>query len=302
MRIRFLSCVFGFLTFSGLANAQKVMPLYNGEIPNSNHCEDKEITAPNGRNVVRRVTKPTLTVFLPEKQNPSRLAVIVCPGGGYSNLSIQDGGYKVAEELAKNGIVSFVLKYRTVDTVCNSNYSIVPLQDLQQAIYQVKSNAKKLNIDTAKVGLLGFSAGGHLAATAATQYQHPQIKAGEFSLRPAFTILVYPVISFSDAITSPNSSTRNNLIGTNPTETQKTWFSPERNVTQNTPPAFLVHSSNDSTAYVENSISYYQALHHYNIPAKMLIYQKGGHGFPLYNKEENEYWLPTAVKWMELNF
>jgi acetyl esterase/lipase len=302
MKIKLLFCVLGFLNFSGSANAQKTMPLYNGEIPNSNLCGDKEITDPNGRNVVRRVTRPTLTVFFPEKQNQSRVAVIVCPGGGYSNLSIQDGGYKAAEELAKSGIVSFVLKYRTVDTVCNSNYSIVPLQDVQQAIYQVKSNAKKWNIDTAKVGLLGFSAGGHLVATAATQYQHPQINAGAFSLRPAFTILAYPVISFSDALTSPTSSTRNNLVGINPTEMQKKWFSPEQNVTQNTPPAFLVHSSNDSTAYVENSIAYYQALHRYKIPAEMMIYQKGGHGFALYNKAEDDYWLPKLVKWLELNF
>ena len=136
----------------------------------------------------------------------------------------------------------------------------------------------------------------------ATQYQHPQIDAGEFSLRPAFTILAYPVISFSDALTSPTSSTRNNLIGINPAETQKKWFSPEQNVTKNTPPAFLVHSSDDSTAYVGNSIAYYEALHRYKIPVEMMIYQKGGHGFALYNKAEDDYWLPKLVKWLELNF
>ena len=301
MKIKLLFFSFGLLCFVKMANAQKAIPLYNGEIPNSNNCENKEVVDPNGRNVVRKVTNPTLTIFLPEKQNLSRVAVIICPGGGYANLSIQDGGYMAAEELAKSGIVSFVLKYRTVDTVCNSNYTIVPLQDIQQAIYQVKSNSKKWNIDTAKVGLLGFSAGGHLVATAATQYQYPQINADGFSLKPAFTILAYPVISFSDELTSPRSNTRNNLTGKNTSEAQKKWFSPEQNVTKNTPPAFLVQSSDDSTAYVENSISYYQALHRFKIPAEMMIYQKGGHGFALHNKEEDDYWLPSAVKWLKLN-
>lgn len=301
MRNKLIIGIFGLLCVFKMASAQQVFPLYNGEIPNSKNCENKEIAEDAGRKVVRNVSLPTLTVFLPERQNPSKLAVIICPGGGYSNLSIQDGGYKVAEELTKSGIVAFVLKYRTVDTVCNSNYSIVPLQDVQQAIYQVKFNAKKWNIDTTKVGLLGLSAGGHLATTAATLYQNPQIKTLVFSLRPAFTILAYPVISFSDSLTSPKSSTRRNLIGRNPTEEQKNWFSPEQNVNKNTPPAFLVHSSDDSTAYVENSIAYYQALHHCKIPAEMVIYQKGGHGFALHNNVEDDYWLPKAVKWLKLN-
>jgi acetyl esterase/lipase len=302
MRNKLLLGIFGLLFLFKPANAQQAFPLYKGEIPNSKNCKDKEINEATGRKVVKKVTRPTLTVFLPETQNPLKAAIIICPGGGYSNLSIEDGGYLVAKELAKSGIVSFVLKYRTVDTVCNSNYSIVPLQDVQQAIYQVKSNAKKWDIDTAKVGLLGFSAGGHLAATAATRYQSPQIKDAGFSLRPAFTILAYPVISFSDSLISPKSQTRINLIGKKPGDEQKKWFSPEQNVNKNTPPAFLVHSSDDSTAYVENTIAYYKALHFYKIPVEMMIYQKGGHGFALYNKAEDDYWLPKAVKWLKLNF
>lgn len=289
------------LLFHKITTAQISMPLYKGEIPNSNHCLDKEITETGGRKVVKNVSVPTLTAFVPETQNSAQLAVIICPGGGYSNLSIQDGGFEAAKQLTKSGIVAFVLKYRTVDTACNKNYAIVPLQDVQQAIKKIKSEAKKWKIDTAKIGLLGFSAGGHLVTTAATQYQNPQVATDGLSVRPAFTLLAYPVISFTDELTSPKSKTRFNLLGENPSSDQKKWFSPELNVTKNTPPAFLIHASDDSTSYVNNSIVYYNALHQFNIAAEMLIYQKGGHGFAMYNEDEDDYWLHLALKWLKLN-
>jgi acetyl esterase/lipase len=296
----FLSLLSFFCLF-GIAKGQTTVSLYDGEIPNSNHCIDKEVSASTGRKVVRNVTIPTLTIFVPKSQNASRSAIIICPGGGYSNLSIQDGGFAAAIELAEKGIVSFVLKYRTADTICNNNYAIVPLQDVQQAIFKIKENAKTWNLDTNKIGLLGFSAGGHLVTTAATQYQHPQIENKNVSLRPAFTILAYPVISFTDQLTSPNSKTRQNLLGPHPDKKLMEWFSPEMNVDKNTPPAFLLHASDDSTSYVDNSISYYKALHHFNIAAEMVIYQNGGHGFATYNEDEDDHWIIKAVKWLKLN-
>ena len=283
------------------AHAQQTWPLYPGAIPKSKNCPDKEASDSDGRKVVRNVTIPTLTVYLPKVQNPAQAAVIICPGGGYSNLSIQDGGFDVAKELASSGIVAFVLKYRTSNPACNTNNSIVPLQDVQQAIYTIKAGADKWHIDAQKVGLVGFSAGGHLSALAATQYARPQIDAKGISMKPAFTILAYPVISFTDVLTSKKSQTRNNLIGTHLTAEQIEWFSPERNVNAQTPPSFLIQASDDSTSLVENSIAYYQALHQHQVSAKLVIYQKGGHGFAAYNKAEDDHWLPMAVKWLKLN-
>ena len=281
--------------------AQETWPLYSGAIPNSKNCADKEIEETTGRHVVRHITKPTLTVFLPKTPNASGAAVIICPGGGYSNLSIHDGGMDAAQELAGYGLIAFVLKYRTSDADCNTNNSIVPLQDVQQAIFTVKSAAAKWHISAERVGLLGFSAGGHLSAMAATKYMNPQIDSKGISLRPAFTILAYPVISFSDALTSKKSQTKTNLLGKSVTEKQVEWFSPEKNVNANTPPAFLIQASDDSTSLVDNSIVYYEALHRQNISAKLIIYQKGGHGFAAYNKAEDDHWLPAAVKWLKLN-
>lgn len=289
------------LTAAGLSTYAQEIRLYPGAIPNSKNCADKEVADTAGRKVVRNVTVPTLNVFLPRAANPAGLAVIICPGGGYSNLSIQDGGIDVARELNTYGIAAFVLKYRTSSPDCNTNNTMVPLQDLQQAIYTVKANAAKWHIDAARVGLLGFSAGGHLSALGATQYRTAQIDAKGISLKPAFTILAYPVISFTDVLTSKKSQTKLNLLGKNPTAGQIEWFSPERNVDGDTPPAFLVQASDDSTSLVGNSIAYYEALHRRNVSAKLIIYQKGGHGFAAYNKAEDDHWLPYAVKWLKLN-
>lgn len=283
--------------------AQTEVLLYPTKTANITGCAQSEIwgLSAGGRKFVKKVTVPTLSVFLPKHSKSNRSAVIICPGGGYSQLSIEDGGYEVARQLAKEGIVAFVLKYRTKDSVCNSDFSLMPLQDVQQAIALVHQNANNWNIDSTKIGLMGFSAGGHLAALAAAKYQYSQIKNNKYSLRPAFTILVYPVISFMDALTSKHSSSRKNLLGASISEEQKRWFSPELQVNPQTPPSFIIHAANDSTAMVENSISYYNALLKNHVPVKMLLYQKGGHGFAYYNKEENENWIATAVRWLRLN-
>lgn len=284
-----------------LTSAQKTWPLYEGAIPNSKNCPDKESIDPGGRQVVRNITVPTLSLYLPEKIKPGMTAVIICPGGGYTNLSIQDGGIQAAKEFASFGIVAFVLKYRTSNPECNSNNEYVPLQDLQQAIFTAKEHGKEWNIDSAKVGIMGFSAGGHLATLSATQYRKALIKNGNVSLKPAFTLLAYPVISFTDELTSAKSNTRSNLIGKKPSQEQIKWFSPELNIDQNSPPAFLLHCSDDSTALVENSIVYYQALRRFKIPVEMVLYQKGGHGFATYNKAEDDHWVIRAVNWMRVN-
>jgi acetyl esterase/lipase len=286
-----------FTVFLNLScKAQQVITLYTGTAPFSLPVEDNESSAKstsgNGRFFVTNVTRPTLTVYLPKKINSSGTAVIICPGGGYSRLSIEDGGYDAAKVLADAGIAAFVLKYRTQRDSAYTDYSKVPLLDLKQAIDIVYSNAGKWNIDTAHVGILGFSAGGHLTAMAATTFD---------VRKPAFTILAYPIISFLDSLTSKTSGSRGNLLGKPISLADKIKFSPELHIITATPPAFIIHAEDDNTSLVGNSIAYYNGLIANKVAAKLLLYQKGGHGFALYNKAEDKYWMPDAIKWLALN-
>lgn len=281
-----------FLTIA--CKAQQVIQLYTGAPPFSLPVEDKESsgnsTAGNKRFFVTNVTNPTITVYLPKKISPSRTAIIICPGGGYNRLSIEDGGYEAAKKLSDEGIVGIVLKYRTQREDAYTSYKQVPLVDLQQAVNLVYANAVEWNIDTSHIGILGFSAGGHLTTMAATTMVNH---------KPAFTLLAYPVISFMDSLTSDKSNTRSYLLGKKITNEEKIAFSPELHISSTTPPAYIVHAEDDETSFVGNSITYYNRLIEKNIPAELVLYKNGGHGFALYNKEENKYWLPDALKWLE---
>jgi acetyl esterase/lipase len=286
-----------FITILHLScKAQQVIHLYKGVAPGSLPVADIETASNskggNNRFFVTNVTNPTLTVYLPKKPNPFKTAVIICPGGGYSRLSIEDGGYEAAKFFADAGIAAFVLKYRTQRDSAYTDYSIVPLTDLQQAVDIVYSNATKWNVDTTKLGILGFSAGGHLTAMAAI---------GFTKHRPAFTLLTYPVISFTDSLTSKTSGSRNNLLGKNVSEENKIKYSPELHITAATPPAFIVHAEDDKTSLVGNSITYYNGLKAKGVAAELVLYKKGGHGFAMYNKEEDKYWFPDALKWLAAN-
>lgn len=288
--------LFFVVSLSLAGKAQQVIPLYAGTAPGSLPVADKEVftksTRGNQRSFVSNVTRPTLTVFLPKKMNPAGTAVIICPGGGYSRLSIVDGGYEAAQAFADSGVVAVVLKYRTTQDSAYTDYKNVPLMDLQQAMQVVMERADKWKIDTTHIGILGFSAGGHLTAMAATTAN---------TRRPAFTILLYPVISFLDSLTSKTSNSRSNLLGKKISNEEKIRYSPELHITASTPPAFIVHAGDDSTSYVGNSIAYYNGLTKNKVPAQLLLYQRGGHGFAMYNKEQDEYWLPAATRWLTLN-
>jgi acetyl esterase/lipase/lysophospholipase L1-like esterase len=275
-------------------NAQEIVPLYTGTIPGNLKTKNEEkISKPaTGRPSVSNVTHPTITVFLPKQQNKSRSSVIICPGGGYVRLTIEDGGYETAKAFADAGVTAFVLKYRTWQDSTFSDYRNIPLQDLAQALKLVHQGATKWNLDTAQVGLLGFSAGGHLAAMGATSSSIP---------RTAFTILVYPVVSFMDSLVSPTLRSRASLLGKAISEKDKLAYSPDLQVRSTTPPAFIVHAQDDSTSFVGNSIAYYKALTAKKIKAQLLVYQKGGHGFAMNNVAMKESWFPSLLKWMELN-
>ncbi len=273
------------------------IPLYANEIPNSIESTISEQTIMvNGTRRISNVIKPTLTLYTPAK--PNGTAIIICPGGGYARLSIDNEGVAVAEALNKIGVTAFVLKYRLPNDIIMIDKAAGPLQDLQQAIRIVKQLPYKYAINKSRIGVMGFSAGGHLTANSITHFNVMADGAvtDTTSVRPAFGILIYPVISFNNSILHKGS--RDNLLGNNPTEKEEQFFSNELNVNYNTPPVFLVHAGDDATVPVENSIRFYQACIKNKIPAEMHIYAKGGHGFGLNNKSTKDNWMDRLETWL----
>lgn len=297
--MKFLFLLISFLSFT-YADAQQTYPLYENTIPNSKPTVDKEKSVNNGILIISEVSVPTMTVYQPKKQNKSKSAVIICPGGGYGILASGHEGSDVALALNKMGITAFVLKYRLPNDEIMQDKTIGPLQDAQRALQMVRERAKEWKIDVAKVGIMGFSAGGHLAASASTLFDHPLIDNKlETSLRPDFSILIYPVISFSDSLTHLGS--RENLAGKNPSEEIKKLYSCELQVTSNTPKAFIVHASDDADVSAKNSLAYYEALLSNKIYGEMLLYPHGGHGFGMNNKTTSDKWMDNLKSWMDAN-
>ncbi len=290
------------LTFNrSVFNQQKavVVPLYAGAVPNNKPVADRE-TSVTSNNVTRiaKVITPTLTIYRPDK--PNGQAVVICPGGGYSILAFDKEGTRVAEEFIKWGITAVVLKSRLPDDSLQHDRSLAPLQDAQEAIRYVRRHAKDWSIHPDKIGIMGFSAGGHLASTAATHFTFKADASctDTTSFRPDFAILIYPVISFDSSITHKGS--RNNLVGTHATEDRIRFFSNELQVTPQTPPSFLVHAGDDGAVPVDNSIRFYSACIKNKVPAELHLYPKGGHGFGLTNKTTHDNWLERLRNWLQL--
>ncbi len=272
--------------------AQTMIPLYAGNIANSKPCAVQEKIPAEGR--VAGITKPMLFAYLPLKKDSLKTAVIICPGGGYSRLAIDHEGFKVAEGLNKKGIAAFVLKYRNpIDSACVVNKELVALEDAQQALMLVRSKAAELDINSQNVGMMGFSAGGHLTSTIATHFGNNAL------LRPDFIILGYPVISFQDSLMHKGS--RENMLGKNAMKEKIDLYSNELQVTANTPPAFIMHAADDKTVKVQNSILFYLALLQNKVPAELHLFQAGGHGFGLLNKAEPSPWMENVFLWMKAN-
>lgn len=283
---------------------QTETPLYENGTPGLKpevSVEEINTSEPGDMIRLRNVTNPTLTVFIP-KNKTSDASVIICPGGGYYILAFDHEGYATAEWFAERGITAFVLKNRLPQEELFDNSTIRPLQDAQQALRIVKKNAALYGIDADKVGIMGFSAGGHLAATASTHFdeQVGEIADEEISVRPAFSILIYPVISFNDDY--GHTGSRNNLIGKNPSVSDIKEYSNELQVTEKTPATFLVHAFDDRV-HVENSLSYVRALKKANVPAELHLYDRGGHGFAFTKKERGpvESWPDRLYDWMKVN-
>ena len=290
------------MTASTVLLAQKEFSIYEGPVPNALPCNKEEVVSKNatGKIVIANVTSPTVMVFNPVKQDANKTAIIVCPGGGYSRLASGHEGNEVAEAFNKIGVTVFVLKYRLPFDSCMTNKEIVPLQDLQQTIKLVRDRAAGFDINPTMLGVIGFSAGGHLVSTGITKFTESYIEnTSNTSLRPDFAILGYPVISMDSAICHKGS--RDNLLGKKAATAKLNLFSSDMQVTAQTPPTFLVHASDDKSVPVENSIRFYQALIKNKVNAEMHIYQNGGHGFGLHNATTSDAWFERATTWMRVN-
>jgi len=263
-----------------IATCQEEIPLGTNDIPNQNGSEEKEIVENNDIKWIKNVQQPSIEVYLPSKRQSNKKAVIICPGGGYSGLAYDWEGLDVAKWFNSNGIAAFVLKYRLPGSKSIIEPHKAPLMDAKRAIRLVRSNAHQWNIDPEKIGIMGYSAGGHLASTLATHYNSQDDNyddLSEISARPDFTILIYPVITMKEPYTHQGS--RNNLIGKDASDKIKNMYSNELHIDENTPATFLVHSSDDEAVHVMNSILFYQGLQKNDISCEMHIYPMGGHGY-----------------------
>jgi acetyl esterase/lipase len=241
--------------------------------------------------------QPEVTPYLPPEGRDNGTAVLVFPGGGYRNLAMEKEGTAVANWLASNGVTAFVVRYR----LGPAYHHPVMLGDAQRAIRTVRSRAAEWGIDPHRLGIIGFSAGGHLAATAGTHYDAGAASNADpieqASSRPDFMLLIYPVITMRDSVT--HSGSRLNLLGQHPDSALVRLLSNETQVTRDTPPTFLVHSTNDKTVPVENSLLIYESLHTAGVPVEMHIFEYGGHGFGIAPADPVlAAWTTAAESWM----
>ena len=290
-----------FITISMLymsKSSAQYLPLFKN-VPNYIEAPNEEVITHDGILRIGKVSIPGYQYFRVANDTVQRPCVIICPGGGYGILAATHEGTDVATYLNSIGVNAIVLKYRIPSSLHQVNKSIAPLQDAQQAIYLARKNASEWGIDINKIGIMGFSAGGHLASTTATHYEDVQVSNPEnISYRPDFQILIYPVITFTSY---GHNGSRNNLIGPVINEDQVHYFSNEAHITKNTPPAFLVHAKDDGAVPVANSINYYQQLQLHQVSAEIYLFEKGGHGFGMKNNTSEIFWPQLMQQWLVKN-
>jgi len=283
-----------FFCFQWCHSQIQSIDIWDGSVPNVVKSNEKETIEKGGTLRIRKVQQPTLSVFLPAKNYATGKGVLVLPGGGYGLLAYDWEGTDVAKWLNSIGIAAFVLKYRLPSVLSQKTPYEVPLQDAQQAMKIIREKASQYNIAQNKIGVIGFSAGGHLASTLSTHFT----KKNSNKVRPDFSVLIYPVITMKKEFTHKGS--RRKLLGDNPDSQLVHQFSNELRVTSNTPPTFMVHATNDKVVPVENSIEYYKSLKKHGVKSELHIYEKGGHGFSLAIK--NNYvstWRLLFKAWVE---
>jgi len=268
---------------SAMAQEPTEMKLWPNGAPNDNGLTGPEKHMENGR--VGNITDPVIYVYKADPAKNTGAAVVICPGGGYVRLAMNHEGHDVARWLASNGITSAVLKYR----MPNGHHD-VPLSDAHQAIRMVRNNASAWGVNPAKVGIAGNSAGGHLAATAATHF--------DTDTRPDFAMLFYPVISLEPPIAHAGSG--RGLLGENASSEIRRLYSNEKQVTENTPPTLLFHSDDDRSVPVQNSLAFFSAMKENKVPGALYVFPVGGHGWG-FNPEfrYHEEWKTLLLKWLE---
>jgi acetyl esterase/lipase len=284
------------LSLMQLAFAQ-YNPLYK-KIPNYIDAPDEESSAIDGVLRISKVSIPGYAFFSAGNDDP-KPCVIICPGGGYRILASEHEGTDVAKYFNSIGIHALVLKYRIPSDDHQPDKKMAPLQDAQRAVQLVREHVKDWKVDPNKVGIMGFSAGGHLASSLAVHYDDIKIKENnKISVRPDFQILGYPVISFSKF---SHVGSRKNLLGKDSTESMMNYFSNEMHVNSNTPIAFLVHAKDDKVVPIENSFIYVDALKSNGVEAELFVYETGGHGFGMINKTSSESWINAMKSWLQKN-
>ncbi|MFC5412713.1 alpha/beta hydrolase [Larkinella bovis] len=287
------------LTTTVMAQKPETLDLWpTNQIPNAVANDAVQEKAELGKDGILRISDvkvPTLTAFLPPKNKATGAAIMVIPGGGYSILAYGHEGEEMAKWFNERGIAAFVLKHRLPDDRTQTNKHEVPLADAMQGMKLIRQHAAKWGINADRLGVIGFSAGGHLASTLSTHY-HRGPGASE-DAKPNFAILMYPVVTFG---TKAHVGSREKLLGKNASPEQVAYYSNELQVDEKTPPTFLVHAEDDKGVPVENSIDYYLALKKFNVPAEMHLYPTGGHGYALRVKGKGsiEGWPAACDNWL----
>jgi acetyl esterase/lipase len=286
------------MVLTSQAQDVKQIPLYPDGVPNSKPTPATYVET-DADGWARNVSMPTLIPFPADKSIATGTVVIICPGGGYTGLSMDNEGYSIARAFNRAGISAFILKYRLPTDQIMVDKTIGPLQDAQTAIQMVRSHAAEWGVNPAKVGIIGFSAGGHLASTAETHFAKAVIdNKNNISLRPDFAILMYPVITFSD---QTHKGSKDALIGKTPSQDLVDLYSNEKQVTADTPPTLIVMAEDDRTVPIENALMFYSALVKAKVKGEMHIYQEGGHGFGIHNKKSKEEWFDWCKSWLNAN-
>tara|TARA_B100000925_G_scaffold212963_1_gene162527 strand:- start:374 stop:1303 length:930 start_codon:yes stop_codon:yes gene_type:complete len=286
-----------------IAYAQKdIIPLYPEGVKCGNDLPAVTEYDGTGR-IFRKVVNPEIWYYPTSIKKRNKTAVLVIPGGGYQGLWFDHEGVKVANWLNRLGISAFVLKHRVPHWESEDCRSKVALSDAQRAMRIIRSNSKKWDVNPNKIGVLGFSAGGHLASTLSTHHDNgldlSEVEIDKTSSRPDFSVLVYPVITMQDTHYTHNG-TKENLLGNKPSKDLKDYFSNELQVKEDTPPAILIHTNEDVGVPPENSINYYLALRKFNIPSALHIWEGGTHGLGLANNYDGSFknWPNTVKNWM----
>jgi acetyl esterase/lipase len=299
-----LIVVITLITAEAIHAQPMIMKLWPEGVPGAIHnpqYTEETIKIVSGAERILKIVEPTIAVYIPPRDKANGTAVVVCPGGGYVRLAMDHEGTAIAAWLNDAGITCVLLKYRVPSDSCMKDKTVGPLQDVQEAIRVTRRHAPDWHLDPHKIGVMGFSAGGHLAATASTMFNQKVYPCDTVSARPDFSLLIYPVISMQSGIT--HNGSRQHLLGDNPDQQLVDHFSNELQVTSDTPIAFLVHSTDDGAVPVENSIRYVQGLKKNNIAAEMHIFEKGGHGYGLApaRLSTESRWPGLCLDWLRMH-